>query len=103
MPCLTNSVLWLKGGVWMEQERQLEQTEDELYDLAGQIMALAQTMMHSSEEEQMLAALQEWEDQLMIRAKDLSEVDHQVPWQGISAPWKLNPKGFKWEPTEKVE
>ena len=54
----------------MEQERQLEQTEDELFDLVEQIMALAQAMKFSSEEEQRWAALQEQEDQLMIRAED---------------------------------
>ena len=33
MSCLTNSILQLKGGVQMEQEKWLEQTEDELFDL----------------------------------------------------------------------
>ena len=53
----TNSILQLMGGVQMEQERQLEQMEDELFDLAGQIMALVQTTTCSTEELQRLTAL----------------------------------------------
>ena len=40
---LSNSILWLKGGVQTEQERQLEQTEDKMCDLTGKIMVLVQT------------------------------------------------------------
>ena len=50
MSCLANSVLQLKGRVWTEQERQ--KTEDELFDLAWQIVVLIQTVEHSPEEEQ---------------------------------------------------
>ena len=38
MSCLTKSILQFKGGVLTEQERWLEQTEDKLFDLAGQIV-----------------------------------------------------------------
>ena len=59
MSCLTNSIIWLKGGVQMEQERQLQQTEDELFKLAGQMMVLPQISKHSPEEEWGLVTL--WE------------------------------------------
>ena len=80
MFCFTNSILWLNGGVQTEQEKELEQIEEELFDLVGQIMALVQTAKHSPEEELRLAALWEWEDQLMTRAEDL--------WKRITKAWK---------------
>ena len=59
MSSFNNSVLQLKGGVQMEQEKWLVQMENELFNLAGQIIVLTQTMPHSSEEEWTLATLQE--------------------------------------------
>ena len=40
----------------------MEQTEDELLDLVEQIVTLAQTMTHSTEEAQRMTTLQEQED-----------------------------------------
>ena len=91
MSCLANSIWQLKGGVQNGQERQLEQTEDGLFDLAEQVMALVQTMKCSPEEEQRLAILQEWEDQLMTRAEDLWKRIAKA-LQGIGIPESV-PKG----------
>ena len=54
-----------------EQENHLEQMEDGLLNLTGQIVVLTQTAPHSMEEEQTLATLQEREEQLMSRAEKL--------------------------------
>ena len=75
--------------------------EYELFDLGGQIIMFMQTMRHSSEEEQTLAALQEWEVWLMSKAERLWKQKAEV-WQGISIP-ESNPKSSKQEAAEKVE
>ena len=75
------------------------QTEDELFSLARQILALTQTMMCSSEEDQGLASLQEWEDWL-IRAKDLQKISKAQ--QGLGLP-ESDLKGSKQEAPENVE
>ena len=72
---LNNPILQLKGGVRTEQEKHLEQTEDKLFDLAGEIIVLVQTMPHSTKE-WTLAALQEREEQLMSKA--------EKPWKRIA-------------------
>ena len=77
----------------MEQEKRLVQMEDELFDLAGQIVVLTLTTLHSLEEEQMLANLQEQEEQLMIKAEKLQKKIAEV-WQGISIP-EIPPQEFQ--------
>ena len=89
-----------RGGVWTEQERQLDQTEDEFFDLAGQIMALGQTTKYSPEEEQELATMWEWEDQLMMRAEDLQKRIAKAE-KGIGIPGST-PKGLEQEAEQKV-
>ena len=73
MSSLNNPTLHLKGGVWTEQEKHLTQTKDELFDLAGQIVVLAQTTPCSREEERTLTALQEREEHLMSKAEKLQK------------------------------
>ena len=57
MSRLNNSILWLKGGVWIEMEKHLVQMEDKLFNLAGQIVVLMQTTPCSMRKEQTLATL----------------------------------------------
>ena len=85
----------------MEQEQWLKQTENELFDLVEKIMALTQTTMHSSKEEWRLAALQEWEGQLMIGTEDLRKKIAKTQ-QGFGIQ-ESDPRGSKKEATEKVE
>ena len=49
----------------MKPEKQLRQMVDKLFDLEGQLVVLAQTTLHSSEEEGMLATLWRREEKLM--------------------------------------
>ena len=64
-------------------------------------MTPVQTMKHSSEEEQRLAALQVLEDQLMIRVEDLWMKTTKA-WQSISTPEPVH-KGSKQEAAEQVD
>ena len=69
----------------MELGQCLVQMEDELFDLVGQIIVLTQTTLHSMEEEQMLATLQEGEEQLMSKAEKLWK-KMAMAQQGSSTP-----------------
>ena len=74
---------------------------DELFDLVWQIMAVAQTMMYSSEEEQRLETLHEWEDQLMIRAEHLQKKIAKA--QQVISTLEFGAQGSMWEASEKGE
>ena len=84
-----------------EQETQLVQMEDELFDLVGQIVVLVQTTPFSSEEEQTLTVLQERKEWLMSKAEKLWKKIAEV-WKGISTP-ESDSKSAKWEAVEEVE
>ena len=62
---------------------------------------LTHTMLHSLEEERMLAALQEKEEQLMSKAEKLWKKIAEV-WQGITTP-ESNSRSCKWEAMEEEQ